>query len=67
MDTIGFPATAEDKQRLEAYAAQHGWTRTRAIWFLVMAGLDLEDHMERRAALAREATAATRPRQVRAT
>jgi len=46
MDTIGFPATAEDKRRLEKFAAKHGWTRTRAIWYLVMAGLDLEDHLE---------------------
>jgi len=46
MDTIGFPATAEDKRRLEKFVAKHGWTRTRAIWYLVMAGLDLEDHLE---------------------
>jgi hypothetical protein len=62
MDTIGFPATVEDKRRLEKYAARHEWTRTTAIRFLVMAGLDLEEHLERRATLASKATATTRRR-----
>lgn len=61
-ERITFPVTAEEKQRLVAFAQTNGWSPTAAARFLCLAGLELEAFMQRRSELAKQTTISTKPR-----
>jgi hypothetical protein len=59
---VTFPVTTEEKQRLADFAKRRGWSPTAAARFLCLAGLDLEEFLQQRTALAKEVGATTKPR-----
>jgi hypothetical protein len=61
-ERVTFPVTSDEKRRLADFAKRHGWSPTAAARFLCLAGLDLEEFLQRRGVLAKEVSATTKPR-----